>query len=334
MQTDAPVFLVLGELRREFIITADGRVHLDQIGGNALYAAAGVKLWAEADEGIGLAARVGEDYPRGWLEEIRARGLGIEGIRVLPEPVDLRHFIAYSELTAPHYDNPVKQFSQRGLSFPRALLGYGPGRPAGPRGNLRSGDIPEDYRYAAAAHLCPMDLTTHSLLPAELRQAGLGIITLDPGPDYMRPEQLGKVQALLPGLSAFLPGDEDLRELFRGTTQDLWEMVEAIAEYGCDLVVVKRGGLGQIVYDCAAKVRYEIPAYPGRPLDVTGAGDAFAGGFLAGLRRTEDPVRAALYGSVAASIAVEGPGPFFSLDALPGLQQARLEALAGLVRRL
>ncbi|MBI3160035.1 MAG: carbohydrate kinase family protein [Chloroflexi bacterium] len=340
MYQAAPNYLLLGELRREFILTADGRAHLDRLGGNALYAAGGLGIWAATDEGIGLVARVGEDYPRDWLEVIRSRGLDISGVRVLADPLDLRLFVAYGEANARHLDNPVGHFARLDISFPRALLGYDPTALAdqraegAPSTSLRSGDLPDSYRHAAAAHLCPMDLMTHSLMPAELRRAGVSLVTLDPGSGYMRPEHLSKIQALLPGLTAFLPGEEDLQELFRGKTRDVWEMVEGMAAYGCEFIIVKTGERGQLLFDCAAKARFEIPAYPNRVLDPTGAGDAFAGGFLAGLKQTHDSVQAALYGSVAASFAVEGIGPFFPMDVLPGLQQARLEALAGMARRI
>ncbi|WP_322808043.1 PfkB family carbohydrate kinase, partial [Thermanaerothrix sp.] len=61
--------------------------------------------------------------------------------------------------------------------------------------------------------------------------------------------------------------------------------------------------------------------------DPTGAGDAFCGGFLAGYRQTYDPLAAVLHGNVSASLVIEGSGPFYALEALPGLAQARLEAL-------
>ena len=69
-------------------------------------------------------------------------------------------------------------------------------------------------------------------------------------------------------------------------------------------------------------------------VDPNGAGDAFCGGFLAGYRLTYEPLQAALYGNIAASLVVEGNGPFFALDALPGLAGARLEALRQSVRRI
>jgi sugar/nucleoside kinase (ribokinase family) len=68
--------------------------------------------------------------------------------------------------------------------------------------------------------------------------------------------------------------------------------------------------------------------------DPTGAGDAFCGGFLAGLKKTYDPLRAALHGNVAASLAIEGTGALYTLDVAPGLAEARLDALTDLVREV
>ena len=96
----------------------------------------------------------------------------------------------------------------------------------------------------------------------------------------------------------------------------------------------RNGERGQILYDASSKARWEIPAYPARLANLTGAGDAFCGGFLAGYRRTFDPLMAVLHGSIAASITIEGSGPFFALDVLPGLAQARLEALRENARRI
>jgi ribokinase len=68
--------------------------------------------------------------------------------------------------------------------------------------------------------------------------------------------------------------------------------------------------------------------------DPTGAGDAFCGGFLAGYRRTFDPVQAAVYGNISASLVIEGQGPFYALDALSSLAEARFEALLPSVREV
>jgi sugar/nucleoside kinase (ribokinase family) len=100
------------------------------------------------------------------------------------------------------------------------------------------------------------------------------------------------------------------------------------------VVVVKRGGQGQAIYDVKGKHKWEVPAYPSRPADPTGAGDAFSGGYLAGFGKTYDPLQAALYGNVSASLKVEGSGAFYPLEVLPGLAEARLSALKDLVRKI
>ena len=175
--------------------------------------------------------------------------------------------------------------------------------------SLRQGDIPIDFLDASAAHLCPVDYLTHSLLPAVLRQAELTTVTLDPSPGYMNPTFWDEVPALVTGLTAFLPSEEEISSLFQGRSSDLWEMASALAAYGCEIIVIKRGERGQLLFDAASGARWEVTAYPSRVVNPTGAGDAFCGGFLAGYRRTYDPLEAVLFGNISASLVVEGTWP-------------------------
>jgi hypothetical protein len=39
-------------------------------------------------------------------------------------------------------------------------------------------------------------------------------------------------------------------------------------------------------------------------------------------------------GNISASFSIEGSGAFYLLDSMPGLAQARLSSLAGLVRQV
>jgi sugar/nucleoside kinase (ribokinase family) len=337
MPPATPRHLIFGQLRRMFLLPPGGKPQLDTPGGNLLYAAAGLALW---DEQIGLVARVGEDYPHPWLEHFAERGFNTQGINILPQALDLRQFIAYADLHTRFTDNPVAHFARHQLPFPKTLFGYkdpisqmDSGRDLTAH-SLRQHDIPPDYYYATAAHFCPLDYLSHSLLPSILRQSGFTTITLDPARTYMNPNFFDKVPALLTGLTAFLPSEEKMRALHRGRSEDIWEMAENLASYGCELIVIKRAIRGQYILDAAANARYEIPAYPGREADLSGAGDAFCGGFLAGWRKTFDPVEAVLHGNVSASLTIEGSGPFYALDAMPGLAAARLEVLRQSVRKL
>jgi ribokinase len=150
----------------------------------------------------------------------------------------------------------------------------------------------------------------------------------------MVPARLEDVRNLLNGLTAFLPAEEELRALFWGSSNDLWEMTDALAAHGCEFIVVKCGRRGQLLYDSLSKKRWEIPAYPAPLSDPTGAGDSFCGGFLAEYSQSYDPLRAVLCGNVSASLTIEGSGAFHALEALPGLARARLDSLVGIVRQL
>ncbi|PWH12490.1 MAG: hypothetical protein DDG60_12975 [Anaerolineae bacterium] len=329
--------VIAGQLRRQYLIPPSGKPLLDKPGGNLLYAAAGARLWVDS---VSLLARVGEDYPAEWLRSFRQRGLDTRGVKIVPAPMDLRSFLVYTDEHTVQRSSPVAHFARLGLPFPKGLLGYQP--PSDGQDNrLRAqpdspklSDIPPEYRAVKGVHLAPLDLLTHSQLSTAFRLGGSSYVTIDPGPGYMNANYLDDLRSLLQGITAFLPSEEEIRSLFWGRTHDLWEMAEILASFGCDIVVIKRGARGQLVYDRSSNRRWEIPGYPANYVDPTGAGDAFCGGFLAGYLATLDPLQAALHGNISASFAIEGSGPFYLLDAMPGLAQARLASLATLVRTL
>jgi sugar/nucleoside kinase (ribokinase family) len=331
-----PRFVIAGLLQREYLLPPVGHPLLDVPGGDLLYAAGGLRVW---ESSIGLLGRVGEDYPLQWRRDIEARGFDIHGLRVLPGSLDLRSFRAYSDTFEQTRNNPVSHFARRQLTFPKALLGYQP-----PDTNVNPRhihphaptlvDIPADYQSASAVHLCPMDFTSQGQLLSAFKAGLATTVTLDPEPAYMIPDFLRDLRELLNGLTAFLPSQEELQALFWGRTNDFWEMAEALGNYGCELVVIKRGAHGQWLYDAMGKHRWEIPAYASRMADPTGAGDAFCGGFLAGYRESYDPLEGVLHGNVSASLKVEGSGAFYPLDVMPGLAQARLEALRDMVHKV
>ncbi|MBV6396552.1 MAG: hypothetical protein HFACDABA_02150 [Anaerolineales bacterium] len=334
----SPSFILVGKLAREYILPAVGSPLIDSPGGNLLYAAGGLALW---DARLGLVCRMGEDAPRIWLDEFQARGFDVSGVRVQPGELDLRAFIAYTETFEPDNSNLVSHFARRGIPFPKALLGFQPRDPErtrSPRGKPDPAapalsDVPSEYLEAGALHLCPLELGAHLQFTDSLHNA-MRTLTLDPSSTYMIPAAMRDVRAICNGLTAFLPSLEEITSLFWGQTHDVWEMCEAIGEFGCEYIVIKRGAQGQLLYDSLNKRRYEIPAYPVSPVDPTGAGDAFCGGFLAGYHKDYDPLEGALYGNISASLAIEGSGPFFPLGSMPGLAQARLDTLRDMVRKI
>ena len=73
------------------------------------------------------------------------------------------------------------------------------------------------------------------------------------------------------------------RELVGGNDRDTLKMALALrARYGSEAVVITDGARGCAI--AAEKAALRVPAFPIKPLDTTGAGDAFLGAMLAGLR--------------------------------------------------
>lgn len=332
-----PRLLFLGPLYRDFILPPQGRPALDVPGGDVLYAAVGAALWGAQ---VGLVSRVGENFPRAWLDQWVRLGWDVRGIRILPQRVEHRRVLVYESGFRLSGSSVAGAFLQRGWPFPKALMDYEPPAPVPlhpdrlSETTLRMSDLPPDLDGVRGAHFAPQDWVTHTLLPAALRQSGIPAITLDPAEGYMTPEWRHRIPMLLQDLTAFLPSEDELRRLFAHRLLNLWEMVEGLATWGVEVVVVKRGAAGHIVYEKSSGRRWEIPAYPAEVRDPTGAGAAFCGGFLAGWVQTYDAVEAALRGAVAASIVVERVGALPALDTLPGLAAARLEWLRERVRRV
>jgi len=335
----SPRDVFVGELRREFTLSTDEDWTLDSPGGPALYASAGYLIW-ESGNSPGVLTRVGEDFPQGWLDIFNNHHIDTDGVVVLPKALDLRVCYVHQNEKAREVDDPIPHFSRLGTALPSGLFGYAPeikkldSRRTSRETAIREEDIPSGYSTATGVHLCPLDYLSHNLLPAVLRRHGFSTITLDPSPTYMDPEFIGDIPALVTGLTAFIPSEKDLLNLYKGKSTDLWEIAEDLGRYGCEIIVIKRGVGGQCLYHAAAKKRWEINAYPARVRNTVGAGDAFCGGFLAGYRRTFDPLQAVLHGSVSSSLVIEGSGPFFALQALPGLATARLEYLQNSIREV
>jgi sugar/nucleoside kinase (ribokinase family) len=74
------------------------------------------------------------------------------------------------------------------------------------------------------------------------------------------------------------------------------------ARYGVATVAVKLGARGSVVSDQGRRV--EIDAVPVHAVDTTGAGDAYAGGYLFGLARGWPAERCGQLASAVASLAV------------------------------
>jgi 2-dehydro-3-deoxygluconokinase len=89
-------------------------------------------------------------------------------------------------------------------------------------------------------------------------------------------------------------------------------LVDHCLRLGARIVALKLGSRGVIVADDSH--RELIAPHPCKPVDATGAGDAFGGAFVARLVAGDALAVAARYASVAAAISTEGYG---AVDPIP-----------------
>jgi sugar/nucleoside kinase (ribokinase family) len=335
MMGQPPLYAIIGELHQDYAILPQNETRLNVLGGSAAYAASGSRIWASP---IGLLARIGPDYPQAWLDELQSHNIDCSAVKRLDEPLDTRAFYVFLQPGGLHPAQPAAHFLRLGLTLPKALLGYRPRR-AGSSGadgygdaNIHPEELPSWISECKGVHLCPADYLCHAILPSRLRELKVGFISVDPAPNYLMPAGLPALRALMNGLDVFLPDEDEARLPFQSSRMDVWETAAAYGEMGVPIIVIKRGPGGACVFDARSGKRWNVPAYPSQVRDLAGSGDSFCGAFLAGLGETGDPAEAGLRGCVAASLTVEGHGPIYPLQALPGLAQARLQALRPSVR--
>ncbi len=328
-----------GGLRVDYIIPPCDAPRLNQIGGNALYAAAGAKLWHQP---VAILARIGQNYPRAWLAEMEAQGFDTRSIRSVPGNQDHRTFYAYLDDNTRVDTEPAKHFAHLGLALPEALRDYVHSTPGQ--------DDPDHYEPLAVTpddlegylrahrpgqpvsglHIAPISIRTQRLLPAAARQLGVALISADPGERAMRPALRPYIAEVLAHVDIFMPSAQEATHFFADmpamTTPK--HCLRWFAAHGPQITVLKLGSAGALIYERAGDKFWHVPAVPVKVVDVTGAGDAFCGGFIAGLTSHGDPVRAAVNGAVSASFAIEDYGPSPVLAATAEEAQRRTTMLS------
>jgi len=88
---------------------------------------------------------------------------------------------------------------------------------------------------------------------------------------------------------------------------DIDRAIEQILSLGVEVLVVKRGAAGATVYKQHG-VRLDVPGFPVTPLNILGAGDAFASGFIYGYLQGWDLYKACRMGNASGAQVVLQPG--------------------------
>lgn len=296
-----PDLVLLGNLLVDDVVFPDGRTRMGQPGGAMLYASLAAALWGAR---AGCVSLRGDDYPEPALEQLRARGVATGGIRALGRN-GVRTWLLY--------EGRVRRVVHR--------LGVLSHEDVSPEPE----DVPEAWRAAKAFHLAPMPIAIQERL-ARVLGAGGAHVSVDPH-ELVTEHSLPRWRELLAHVDAFFPSEDELR--LEDAQTDPRRALKRLACGRLRFVAYKRGLKGGLLYDALEDRFHGWGPRTHGVVDPTGAGDAFAAGFLVAHQRGL-PIEACLrHGVVTASFAIEDWGPDGLLAATPPDAAARLREWFG-----
>lgn len=289
--------LVVGSVALDSVYTPFGET-ADALGGSAVYfSVAGSLLHPVRVVGV-----VGNDFPVDQLEALAPRGIDWSGVEQA-QGESFRWKGKYS------YDLQSRETLETRLGV---FADFSP-------------RLPDGFADAEFVFLGNIDPELQLRVLEQVRAPRL--IVCDTM-NYWIHGKRAALLALLGRVDILMINDTEARELSGD-----WNIHRAgrwVLEQGPRCVVIKQGEHGAIMMEGGRT--FYVPAFPLEEVfDPTGAGDAFAGGFMGYLARTGEATpdamrRAMVYGATMGSYAVAGFG-------VRGFEQVSLPDVLGRVRR-
>lgn len=293
---------MVGSIALDSVITPFGET-ADDPGGSALFfSAAAVLLHPVKVVGV-----VGRDFPVGALKRLEERGVDLGGVETADgESFRWKGRYSYDLVSRETLDTRLGVFA-----------GFQP-------------KLPPSFRSAEYVFLGNIDPELQLGVLDQVRAPKL--VACDTM-NYWIQSKRDVLLELLRHIDYLVINDAEAREL--SGDWNIYRAARWVLTHGPRGVVIKQGEYGAILMD--AEMLFKVPAYPLEEVfDPTGAGDAFAGGFMGHVARTGDQSagnlrRAMVYGAAMGSFAVEEFGIRRFERVTNGEVRARVRAFRELV---
>lgn len=250
---------------------------------------------------IGVVTRIGSDMPGHLLAplhevDVDTRGMVVEGS-------ESRHSLLI-------YD----ESGNKTMRYPKE------GRP------IEFDDIPEDYLEADIVYIAPEEgeIDSSVIERLSLLQNKLAVDLGGYGGAHCSrhtANQEEMLRQMLPHFHIAKLSREDCRYLFPDTRFEAEKIARLLVEWGVKIVVLTLAGEGVLIAVGNDQV-FSIPAFSSKPVDCTGAGDAFAAGFLFSYQRGNTVKKAGLFASATSSLVIERTGGI-ALERMPSLSEVQ-----------
>ncbi|MGN6266440.1 MAG: PfkB family carbohydrate kinase [Ginsengibacter sp.] len=275
--------ITLGTMAFDAIETPFGKI--DKIvGGSATYVAYAASHLTNPVQQISI---VGNDFPEEEMNELKSRGVDLSGVEVVP---DQKSFFWSGKY---HLDMNSRDTLVTDLNV---LADFNP-------------KVPEQYqeaKYLMLGNLMP----SLQLSVIEQLRTRPELVVLDTMNFWME-TAMDDLKKVLQKVDVLLINDSEARQL--SGEYSIVKSAKSILKMGPKFLIIKKGEHGALLFH-----ENEVFFAPALPLeevfDPTGAGDAFAGGFIGHIDHTknisfENMKTAIIVGSAMASFCVEAFGP-------------------------
>ena len=296
-----PSLVLLGNLLVDDVVFPDGSTRMGQPGGAILYGALGAALWQTH---VGCVSWVGTDYPASTLAALEKRQVDLTGVHRLGGP-GVRTWLLY--------EGHLRRLIHR--------LGCPTHEEVSPEPD----HIPHGWRSAPAFHLAPMPFEVQRRLLASLAVEPTRFVSIDPHLPITE-VTLDDWRGALADADAFFPSEDEL--LLDGADADPERVLPRLAGGRLRFIVFKQAARGGVLYDAREDRFHRWRGRASKVVDPTGAGDAFAGGFISAHLEGLSVDACLDRGVVSASFALDGLGPASLYGATRPDADARLLRLA------
>ena len=295
----------LGSMAFDAIETPFGKI--DKIvGGSGTYVAYAASHLTKPIQQISI---VGNDFPEEEMNELKKRGVELTGVEIVP---DQKSFFWGGKY---HLDMNARDTLITDLNV---LANFNP-------------KVPEQYQDAEFLMLGNL-MPSLQLSVIEQLRTRPKLIVLDTMNFWME-TALHDLKKVLLKVDVLLINDSEARQL--SGEYSLVKCAKKILQMGPEFLIIKKGEHGALLFH--KDYVFFAPALPLEDVfDPTGAGDAFAGGFIGHLSHTdnisfENMKTAIIVGSAMASFCVEKFGPQRLKEISKEDIDARLEQFVQLV---